>query len=152
MNASGEHSQLCLTNPDVLVLCIEGVRTWIHENPKCRIFSVAQNDWYGNCECDTCRMVDEREGSPSGSLIAFVNAIADAIAEEFPQVMLHTFAYLYSRKAPRTLHTRKNVIIRLCSIECCFSHPIGQCNQAIAHIDVEQGAARHFATCEHGFC
>ncbi len=146
-----DHSQLCLTNPDVLALCIKGVRQWILEHPEYRIFSVAQNDWYGNCECEACRALDRREGGPAGTMIAFVNAVADAIAEEFPQVMLHTFAYLYSRRAPLTLRPRKNVIVRLCSIECCFSHPIGECDHAIAAIDVEQGAARVFKPTVHGF-
>jgi hypothetical protein len=146
-----EHSQLCLTNPDVLRLCVEGVRGWIAAHPECTIFSVAQNDWYGNCECDACRAVDEREGGPAGSLIAFVNAVADAIAQDYPNVSLHTFAYLYSRKPPRTLRPRPNVIVRLCDIECCFSHPIGGCGQAIAAIDVEQGAAHRFQTVAHGF-
>ncbi len=146
-----EHSQLCLTNPDVLRLCIAGVKRWIAENPDCRIFSVAQNDWYGNCECENCRAIDQQEGSSAGSLIAFVNAVADAIAPEHPNVMLHTFAYLYSRKPPRYLRPRDNVIIRLCDIECCFSHPIGTCNQAIDQINVEQGAAQHFKVSRHGF-
>ncbi len=146
-----EHSQLCLTNPAVLRLCTEGVHKWIRENPDCRIFSVAQNDWYGNCECAACRAADLREGSPAGTMIAFVNAIADAVAQEAPHVLLHTFAYLYTRKAPLHVRPRPNVIVRLCSIECCFSHPIGQCDQAIARIDVEQGAARHFAPTAHGF-
>jgi len=146
-----DHSQLCLTNPDVLKLCVEGVRGWIREHPDYTIFSVAQNDWYGNCECDACRALDQAEGSSAGSMIAFVNAVADEIAVDYPQVMLHTFAYLYSRKPPRTLRPRKNVIVRLCDIECCFSHAIGTCDQAIANIDVEQGAARYFATSAHGF-
>lgn len=29
-----EHSQLCLTNPDVLEICIEGVRRWMREHPE----------------------------------------------------------------------------------------------------------------------
>ncbi len=145
------HSQLCLTNPDVLALCIEGVRGWVEEHPECRIFSVSQNDWYGNCACDACRAIDEREGSAAGTVIAFVNAIADAIRDDYPQVMLHTFAYLFSRVPPRTLRPRDNVIVRLCSIECCYSHPIGTCGHAIAAIDVEGGSSREFAPCAHSF-
>ncbi len=145
------HGQLCLTNPEVLALCVEGVKGWIKGHPECRVFSVAQNDWYGNCACEACREVDEREGSAAGTMIAFVNAIGDAIREEYPKVMLHTFAYLFSRKPPRTLRPRDNVIVRLCSIECCYSHPIGACGHAIAAIDVEEGSSREFAPCVHSF-
>lgn len=107
-----EHSQLCLTNPDVLEICIEGVRRWMREHPECRIFSVAQNDWYGYCECEHCQAIDRREESHAGALLAFVNAVADAVRDEFPDNRIHTFAYLYSRKAPRFLRPRENVIVR----------------------------------------
>ena len=30
-------------------------------------------------------------------------------------------------KPPKTLRPRSNVIIRLCSIECCFAHPLATC-------------------------
>ena len=146
-----EHSQLCLTNPDVLELCIEGVRRWMREHPECRIFSVAQNDWYGYCECEHCQAIDRREESHAGALLAFVNAVADAVRDEFPDNRIHTFAYLYSRKAPRFLRPRENVIVRLCSIECCQSHPMGACRQAIGGINVENNAADAFALSGQAF-
>ena len=140
-----EKTQLCLSNPDVLALCISGVRRWIRENPDCRIFSVSMNDWYNPCECPSCRSVDEAEGSSAGSVIRFVNAIADNIAADYPDVLLHTFAYLYCRKPPRLTRPRKNVIIRLCSIECCFSHPIDECGRERGGIDVQNGSAANFS-------
>ena len=146
-----EHSQLCLTNPDVLEICIEGVRRWMREHPECRIFSVAQNDWYGYCECEHCQAIDRREESHAGALLAFVNAVADAVRDEFPDNRIHTFAYLYSRKAPRFLRPRENVIVRLCSIECCQSHPMGACRQAIGGINVENNAADAFALSGQAF-
>lgn len=146
-----EHSQLCLTNPDVLKICVEGVGRWMREHPDCRIFSVAQNDWYGYCECEHCQAIDRREESHAGTMLAFVNAVADAVREEFPENRIHTFAYLYTRKAPRFLRPRENVIVRLCSIECCQSHPMGVCRQAIDGIDVENNAADGFALSGQAF-
>ena len=35
-----------------------------------------------------------------------------------------TFAYQYSRQPPTGIKPRDNVVIRLCSIECCFAHPL----------------------------
>ena len=146
-----EHAQLCLTNPEVLRLCVEGVRRWMREHPGDRIFSVAQNDWYGYCECPACRALDEREGSHAGSLIHFVNAVADAIKDEFPDNFIHTFAYLYGRACPRFVRPRENVIVRLCSIECCFSHPMGQCEKEIAAISVDTNSAERFTERPHLF-
>jgi len=117
-------TQLCLSNPDVLRIVTEGVLAEIEAHPERANVSVSQNDNRKYCQCDACRAVDEREGSPMGSLLAFVNAVADAVAEKHPGVMVGTLSYQYSRKPPRTLRPRPNVQIQLCSIECCLMHPI----------------------------
>lgn len=123
-----ERSQLCLTNPDVVRISIEKVRQWIKDNPDCRVFSVGQNDWHNFCTCDSCKALDDAEGSHAGTMIHFVNQIAKAIEEDHPDVLIHTFAYQYTRKAPKTIRPLPNVIIRLCTIECCFSHPLESCS------------------------
>ena len=74
-----DRTQLCLTNPEVLQIAIARVRQWIRENPDCRVFSVAQNDWGNYCTCPACAALDAREGSPAGTMIAFVNQVAEAI-------------------------------------------------------------------------
>lgn len=121
------HTQLCLTNPAVLALAVQKVKQWLTEQPEATIVSVSQNDCYNPCTCDQCRAVDEYEGSHSGTLIRFVNAVAEAIADEYPQVFVDTLAYQYTRKAPLHVTPHPRVIVRLCSIECCFSHPLDVC-------------------------
>lgn len=116
-------SQLCLTNPDVLYAAEKTLRRWIENNPECRVFSVAQNDNDPRCSCPECKALEDAEGSPSGPIIHFVNKLADSIKEDYPDVLLHTFAYQYSLKAPKTVVARDNVIVRLCSIECHFNQP-----------------------------
>jgi hypothetical protein len=119
------YAQLCLTNPDVLRICVDGVRQWIGDNPKATVFSVSQNDTANYCECENCRKIAEDEGSESGPMIRFVNAVADAIAKDHPDVAIETLAYQYTRKPPKITKPRPNVIVCLCSIECCFIHPLG---------------------------
>jgi hypothetical protein len=119
-----DHAQLCLSNPQLRDFVVERVRQWLRESPEARIVSVSQNDWYGACECPECRKIDEAEGGPSGSLLVFVNMVAEKIASEFPRVAVDTLAYQYTRRAPRTVRPLPNVIIRLCSIECNFAQPL----------------------------
>jgi len=119
--------QRCLSNPDVLRISIERVRQWIKEHPEATIISVSQNDTGNNCKCDQCKAVDDAEGSPAGSLLKFVNAVAEAIEKDHPNVRIDTLAYQYTRKPPKTIRPRPNVIVRLCSIECCFAHPLETC-------------------------
>ncbi len=123
---SGERTvdQLCLTNPKTLELTIKGVRNWLQENPNATIISVTQNDNQNYCVCENCKSLDEQEGSHAGTMIHFVNAIADDIKDDYPNVFVDTFAYLYTRKPPKTVTPRDNVIVRLCSIECTFSSPL----------------------------
>ena len=127
----GYHSQLCLTNPEVLAIATESVRRELRANPDAAIISVSQNDGLGTncCTCPECARVDAEEGSHSGTLIRFVNAIAESIEEEFPHVLVDTLAYRYTRRPPKLTHPRPNVCVRLCSIECCFGHPLEECNE-----------------------
>lgn len=62
-------------------------------------------------------------------MITFVNKVAEAIEEEFPHVVVDTLAYMYTRKPPKLVKPRHNVCVRLCSIECCFAHPLETCRE-----------------------
>jgi hypothetical protein len=115
-------TQLCLANPDVINVTVQNLRKKIAQNPTALYWSVSQNDNRDYCTCDKCKAVDEREGSPSGSIISFVNQVAD----QFPDKMISTLAYEYGRHAPKTLRPRSNVNIMLCSIEAYRDKPITQ--------------------------
>ena len=130
-----QNAQLCLTNPDVVRLVTEAVKEIIRKNPDVDIVSVTQNDCAGYCTCPKCKEIADREGSQSGPMINFVNQIADNIRDEFPHVAIDTFAYQYTRKPPKAIKPRPNVIVRLCSIECCFSHPLATCPENKTFVD-----------------
>jgi hypothetical protein len=115
-----ENAQLCLSNPDLRDFVVQRVKEALRESPNARIISVSQNDCFHPCECAPCKALDDAEGSPAGSMLAFVNYIAEKIEPEFPDVAVDTLAYQYTRKPPRALRPRPNVIVRLCSIECNF--------------------------------
>jgi len=129
------NTQLCLTNPDVLRIVTERLHKEIEDHPEATIFSVSQNDWGAPCQCPACAAIDEEEGSHAGTLIRFVNAVANEIAKDHPEVIIDTLAYHYSRHAPKT-KPAPNVAVRICSIECCFSHPLTECS----HVRMKAGA------------
>lgn len=140
----GGRTQLCLTNPDVLRIAIESTRRELKAHPGARIISVSQNDWKGNCQCAACRKSDAEEGSPAGTLLRFVNAVAEALEPEFPDVIFDTLAYHYSRPAPSVTRNRKNVCVRLCSIESCFAHPFETCDDASRAVKRPDGTGSSF--------
>ncbi len=106
-------TQLCLTNPEVLKIVIDSVQEWFDRYPDAKVISVSSNDNTQNCQCGNCQKVDEKEGSPSGSMIRFVNAVA----RKFPDKAISTLAYQYTRKPCKT-KPLDNVLVTLCSIEC----------------------------------
>ncbi len=112
--------QLCLAHPDVYRLVVEGLKERMAKRPEALYWSVSQNDTYNPCQCEECNALNRREGSPSGSLLWFVNRVA----AEFPDKMISTLAYQYTRSAPVHLRPVENVNIVLCSIECNRSKPI----------------------------
>lgn len=128
-------AQLCLTNETMRRELVRNLRERLRKNPQATYASVSQNDEYpgfdGRCECEGCRALEEKEGSPAGPLLHFVNAVAADIEAEFPHVAITTLAYHYTRKPPRHVKPRPNVVIRLCSIECSFIKPLtDDANQA----------------------
>ena len=116
--------QLCLTNPDVLKLVTAETLARIRKDPQAGRYGVSQNDNERYCTCENCRRVDEEEGSHAGTMIRFVNAVAEAVEKEFPQAVVETLAYQYTRRPPAKTRPRKNVLICLCTIECDFSQPL----------------------------
>lgn len=122
--------QLCLSNPEVLAIVTSNVLDVIRKNPYCDVYGVSQNDNMAYCRCPACAAVDDEEGSHAGSVIRFVNRVAEAVEREFPGKLIETLAYQYSRQAPTKTRPRDNVLVCLCSLECDFSKPIPESRYA----------------------
>jgi len=130
------NGQLCLTNPDVLSEWILKMKDYIKTSyaeadkkgvPRPVYFSVSQNDWEGSCECDNCKAIYEKEGH-SGLSLMFVNAVAEEIEKEYPDVLVDTLAYWFYQEAPKTIKPRDNVRIRLCDSSEDIFHSIDHLN------------------------
>ena len=134
-------TQLCLTNPDVLDIITDRIKKRMRENPDYLIYSVSQNDWRNPCQCANCQAIVEREGSEAGPLIWFVNQVAERVEQEFPGKFIGTLAYQYTRKPPKHIKPRENVVVRFCSIECCFAHPFTECPQNAQFLEDLRGWA-----------
>ncbi|MBO5438448.1 MAG: DUF4838 domain-containing protein, partial [Thermoguttaceae bacterium] len=132
IHASG--TQLCLANDEMRAELTKYALEHLRKNPGAKFISISQNDWRGYCTCEKCRAIDEANESPSGSLITFVNKVAEDIEKEFPDVFVETLAYQYTRKPPKLVKPRKNVVVRLCTIECSFLQPLesGELNKTLA--------------------
>ncbi|MDN3687871.1 DUF4838 domain-containing protein [Cyclobacterium jeungdonense] len=131
-------SQLCLSNPEVLDIVCQNLQKAIDERPEALYWSVSQNDNVNYCQCEHCAALDAKyaafapedkmyatHGSQypalgMGSLLTFINKVA----ERFPDKIISTLAYQYTRVPPKNLVPRDNVNIMLCSIESTRNEPI----------------------------
>ena len=125
------YGQLCWSNASLVAFVTKQVVKILRAQPYANIISVSQNDNGQRCRDPHEEAINNRSGSPIGALLTAVNTIAAAIEDEFPHVAVDTLAYQWSRPAPtRGLKPRRNVIVRLCSIECDFAHPFTHPNNA----------------------
>ena len=121
-------AQICVTNPEVVSIMTKAVLNEIVEHPENKNISVVQNDSYLYCTCKNCEEINQKEDTPMGSHLAMVNTIADEVAKQYPDKIIGTLAYQYTRKPPKTIVPRDNVMIQLCSIECNLLHPYADKN------------------------
>ncbi len=121
---TGYNGQLCLTNPDVLRIVTEEALDYLRANPGIKIIDISHADNQRYCTCEKCAAVDAEEESHCGTMLRFINAVAEEIGKEFPDVLVQTFAYQYTSKPPKYTKARDNVLIRYCTMDACFRHPI----------------------------
>ena len=105
--------QLCLTNSDVYDIVVKKLKEEMAKQPDEKVWSVSQNDNFSYCHCPECQKIIDEEGSASGPIIRFVNKLA----KEFPDKIISTLAYEFSRHALKVTKPEKNVQIMLCTIE-----------------------------------
>ncbi|MEI7523544.1 MAG: DUF4838 domain-containing protein [Mariniphaga sp.] len=111
----GAASQWCLSNPEVFEIVSQKIDSIFKAHPDRKMISVSQNDGNNtNCSCEKCKAIDEEEGSPSGSIIRFLNKLA----ARFPDKEFSTLAYLFSVAPPKHVKPLPNVNIMLCDIDC----------------------------------
>jgi len=119
-----QHTQLCLSNPEVLEELTRKALAWIDANPEAGYISISQNDGGNYCRCPSCSSLAEKEGSPSANMLKFVNAVAEKIHEKYPGFQVETLAYTYTEKPPKTIRPGKDVLIRLAPIFMDCGHPL----------------------------
>jgi poly(3-hydroxybutyrate) depolymerase len=104
----GELKQLCIctANPEVVATLIQNVRAYLRKNPEVKVVGVIPQDHFGMCQCKRCvaadpepedafRATNWNSGNRSKSLryAKLLNAVTEAIRQEFPDVTVGGEAY-----------------------------------------------------------
>ncbi|MBP3686115.1 MAG: DUF4838 domain-containing protein [Clostridia bacterium] len=121
------NKQPCLTDEKVFQTVLKNVKQRFVDFPGNNIISVSQNDGTSAdavCRCDKCREINEREGTLMGTTLYLANRVAEAIAEEYPDVLVDTLSYNFTTVAPKYMMPRDNVVIRFVTAFCCIHHAL----------------------------
>lgn len=110
----------CLSNPEVKRIMIGNLRKFMDEKPECKYWSVSQNDDNLYCRCEECQKITDYDESQMGPILTFVNEVA----KEFPDKVISTLSYWYSRKPPKHTRPAENVHMMVCNIEANRGLPI----------------------------
>lgn len=103
--------QLNYTNPEVYHIFLGNLNAKIKSQPQYQYWSVSQEDNNHYCQCDQCEKIYQKTGSPSGTIVEFVNKLA----KFFPNKTISTLAYSYSRKPPENIKLVPNLNIMFCT-------------------------------------
>lgn len=115
--------QLCMTNEDVLNIVIKQIQDALKADPTLEFIEVSPNDRQDYCECENCKKINDAEGTYMGSLLQFINKVADSIKHDYPYAKINTLAYLGTIVPPKTIYPRSNVSFWLCTDAYAWSHP-----------------------------
>ena len=113
--------QLCWGNASLIKFVTQRVKLFLRQptvgaTRGAKIISISNQDAFRVTWCNRTAdaAIIAEEGSPMGPLLRAVNAVADAIKPEFPDVAISTLAYQHTMKPPSLTKPRPNVIVRLC--------------------------------------
>ncbi|MBR4653906.1 MAG: DUF4838 domain-containing protein [Kiritimatiellae bacterium] len=123
----GQHGgQLCLTNPEVREQMKKRLREFIEKDradAKKRgihpptIYDISENDNWTYCACTNCVAAQER-WNLSGLMVDFINDIASSVRDDYPDVIVNTFAYHGTEEPPKGgIVGADNVMVRLCDTQ-----------------------------------
>jgi hypothetical protein len=127
--------QPCLTNPDVVEYITRRAYEWLQRYPEAEFITISQGDYGNRCQCEECEAAAKQRGVTT-VFFDFVNKVAINIEKRYPDILVDTLAYQWTRKPPTDLKMNKNVVVRYTPIEACYYHPFNKPTTGQWHWDI----------------
>lgn len=117
-------THLCYTNEEVYQIAEAELIKRIEANPEVKFWDFSIMDTYfATCRCKECKKFNKEAGSEMGTLLAFLNRLADAIRDDYPDVYLSTLAYQRVKNPPKNMKCAPNLCINVCAFPGTQSYP-----------------------------
>jgi hypothetical protein len=129
---SPRNAKLCMSNPKVWKLWLDGVAVALKQDPHRTIFNASPNDGWasGHCVCDKCSAWDHPDGEPrvfnwhhlnkerpatSDRDVTFANRLGELLKQKYPgkEYRVLMLSYGHSRPAPVKARPADNVIMTI---------------------------------------
>ena len=139
------YGQLCYHNQSLVKYMISQAKLVMQYQPDVPWLSITQNDNENDCNDPEEMAIVAAEGGEgpfngtyghghsggrTGAQLRVVNAIADALLEDYPQLKVDTFAYEQTSYPPLVTKPHKNVIIRIATETSNFAPRYSSVNSA----------------------
>jgi hypothetical protein len=129
VNGKRTPRQLCVSNPDVLRLVTDHVRSYFRQHPDEPWIGMGPNDGGGFCECDNCRALDGNDHDPLMNTVSmtdryiwFFNKVLDGIKDEFPNKKIAFYCYADYIRPPVRYTPNPHIVPAFAPISLCRVH------------------------------
>lgn len=120
-------TQLCISNPDVLLVVVEDARKLLAGDPRAKRISISAADWANYCQCGDCKKLADKFGGVAASYIEFANRCAVEIGKTHPDVTVEILIYRWQRCLPPPIQYAANLCVQFAPIENCIFHALDEC-------------------------
>ena len=113
-------AHLCFSNVEMRKAFIQSVKDYLKEHIKPgTILGITKEDRSREyCHCENCLRDDMEEGGPddhTGSYIRFLNAVAEGLEKDYPDLKIHGSGHSeVMKRPPKISKIHKNVIMDVC--------------------------------------
>lgn len=116
-------NQICTHNEDAMKEVLNRTREMMKKDPDRPFVSVSMGDNDAICQCEKCKAIVAKEGTPSALVVEAGNKIARGIASEYPRLRIMIIAYWYTERPPETLTLEPNVAVCFAMLDRDHSKP-----------------------------
>ena len=121
-------TQPCFTSQGAADVIYEESMKLIASDRTSNVINLSQNDNNQFCECENCLESYEKYGY-SGTLLNFVNPIAQRLKQSYPDIIVETLAYSETSDIPKGgVVAAENVAVKLCRGPCDY-HQTAECER-----------------------
>ncbi|MBR5515989.1 MAG: DUF4838 domain-containing protein, partial [Clostridia bacterium] len=114
----------CMSDKDNLAKVIENVRKVLSNDryKQVSVITIGINDTPSMCLCADCKETIRTYKAKSATLALFVNAVCEAVENEYPEVKFQMGAYGICQKPPVGITMHDNVMIEFYTVANCSGH------------------------------